>query len=231
MACGSCDSWSNGELGKLKRAVELRGRDWPAVASIVGSKTREQCLDKVTYEVAVGRMQEPGGKLVQESWSKNELGALKNAVTVHGRDWAAVASSVGSKTQEQCKDKVAKEFAAGRMQEPGGKRVQDSWSKTELGALKRAVVLYGRGWTAVSSSVGSKTGAQCQAKVAKEVAAGRMQEPGGKRVQDSWSEGELNNLKRAVTLHGRRWVAVASMGGGAGGAGGRDGCGGRARDV
>ena len=62
----------------------------------------------------------------RDSWSKAELGALKRAVTLHGRDWAAVASSLGSKTRQQCKSKVASEVVAGRMQEPGGKWVLDS---------------------------------------------------------------------------------------------------------
>jgi hypothetical protein len=39
-------------------------------------------------------------------------------VALHGRDWAAVASSVGSKTIQQCSDKVEKEVTAGRMQRP-----------------------------------------------------------------------------------------------------------------
>ncbi len=47
-------------------------------------------------------MQEPGRKRVQDSWSKVELGALKRAVALHGRDWAAVASSVGSCCRNQC---------------------------------------------------------------------------------------------------------------------------------
>ncbi len=125
--------------------------------------------------IAAGRMQEPGGNLVQDSWSEVELGALEQAVTLHGRDWAAVARSVGSKTNEQCRRKVSVEVAAGRMQEPGGKRVQDSWSEVELGALEQAVAQHGRDWVAVARSVGSKTVQQCQNKVSVEVAAGRMQ--------------------------------------------------------
>ncbi len=66
-------------------------------------------------------MQEPGGKRVKDSWSKVELGALKRAVALHGRDWAAVASSVGSKTRQQCKDKVKTEAVAGRMQVTAGR--------------------------------------------------------------------------------------------------------------
>ncbi len=108
-------------------------------------------------------------------------------MALHGRDWAAVASSVGSKTIQQCQDKVDNEVTAGRMQEPGGKRVLDSWSQVELGALKRAVALHGRNWAAVASCVGSKTMQQCRDKVAKEVAAGRMQELGGKRVLEGTS--------------------------------------------
>ncbi len=81
--------------------MALLGRDWAAVACSVGSKTGEQCRHKVNVEVAAGRMQEPGGKRVQDSWSKVELGALKRAVALHGRDWAAVASGVGSKTRQQ----------------------------------------------------------------------------------------------------------------------------------
>ena len=168
-------NWSAGELRLLLEAVRKYGRDWAAVASSVGSKTRQQCRHKVDKEVAAGRMQEPGDKQVQDSWSKVELGALKRAVALHGRNWAAVASSVGSKTRQQCKHKVANEVMAGRMQEPGGKQkspglveqgqagraqssragpggkqVQDSWSKVELGALNRAVDQHGCSWVAVS---------------------------------------------------------------------------------
>jgi hypothetical protein len=104
-------------------------------------------------------MQEPGGKLVQHSWSQVELDALKRAVALHGRDWAAVASSVGSRSRQQCQGKVREEVKAGRMQEPGGKRkwVQHSWSQVELDALKRSAALHDRDWAAVASSVGSKT--------------------------------------------------------------------------
>ncbi len=128
-------------------------------------------------------MQEPGGKQVQDSWRKVELLRLSKAVSRHGRDWVAVSCDVGSKTIVQCRCKVDTEVAAGRMQEPGGKRVQDSWRKVELLRLSKAVGRHGRDWVAVSRDVGSKTKQQCNNKVAAEVAAGRMQEPGGKRVR------------------------------------------------
>ena len=60
------------------------------------------------------------------SWSAGELRLLLVALRRHDRDWAAVARSVGSKTRQQCRDKVKKEVAAGRLQEPAGKRIHDS---------------------------------------------------------------------------------------------------------
>jgi hypothetical protein len=133
-------------------------------------------------------MEEPGGKQEQESWSKTELLKLMQAVEWHGRDWAAVSRDVGSRTTQQCVNKVKKEVGAGRMQEPYGK--QESWSQAELVQLKAAVDRHGRDWVAVSRDVGSKTRNQCLKKVKIEVAAGRMQEPGGK--QESWSPGRAD---------------------------------------
>ena len=87
-------------------------------------------------------MQKPGRK--QVSWSKTDLLKLMKAVNRHGRDWVSVSRDVGSKTAQQCLDKVNKEVAAGRMQEPGGKEEQESWSQAELVQLKSAVDRHGR---------------------------------------------------------------------------------------
>ena len=91
-----------------------------SVPPVVGSQAREQRVSDVTAKVDAGRMQKPGGK--QVSWSKTELLKLMQAVGRHGRDWVSVSRDVGSKTRHQCFDKVKKELAAGRMQEPVGKR-------------------------------------------------------------------------------------------------------------
>jgi hypothetical protein len=125
------------------------------------------------------------------------------AVRRHGRDWAAVARGVGSKTNEQCRAKVVTEARAGRMQEPGGKRFRNPWSKAELVKLRVAVGRHGRDCVAVSRDVRSKTSLQCIHKANAEVAAGRMQEPGGKQVQDLWRKVELLRLSKAVSRHGR----------------------------
>ena len=73
----------------------------------------------------------------------------------------------------------------------------------------QAVGRHGRDWVAVSRDVGSKTRIQCFRKFNKEVAAGRMQEPGGKQKKESWSQAELIQLKAAVDRHGCDWVAVS----------------------
>jgi hypothetical protein len=95
-----------------------------SVPPIVGSKAREQRVSDVTAEIAAGRMQKPGGKHV--SWSKTELLKLMQAVERHGRDWVSVSRDVGSKTRQQCYNKVINEVAAGRMEEPGGKQESES---------------------------------------------------------------------------------------------------------
>jgi hypothetical protein len=134
---GGRPTWSAGELRLLRVAVRRHGRDWAAVARGVGSKTNQQCLAKVVAEARTGRMQEPGGKRFRNPWSKAELVKLRMAVGRHGRDWVAVSRNVRSKTTLQCKGKVAKEVATRRMQEPGGKQVQDSWSKADLLRLRK----------------------------------------------------------------------------------------------
>jgi hypothetical protein len=160
------ESWSQAELVQLKAAVDRHCRDWVSVSRDVGSKTKEQCLNKVFHEVGAGRMQEPGGKQEHESWSQVELDQLKAAVDRHGRDWVSVSRHVGSKTRQQCSDKVDNEVAAGRMEEPGGKRVykrdRESWSQAELVQLKAAVDRHGRDWVSVSRDFGSKTTKQCR---------------------------------------------------------------------
>ncbi len=125
--------WSAGET--------TAGTTLPSVSvpPIVGSKTREQRVSDVTAEIAAGRMPMSG-----YLWSKTELLKLMQAVDRHGRDWAAVSLDVGSKTNKQCKSKVQKEVGAGRMQEPGGKEEQESWSQAELVQLKSAVDRHGR---------------------------------------------------------------------------------------
>jgi hypothetical protein len=177
-----------------------------SVPPIVGSKAREQRVSDVTAKVDAGRMQKTGDKRV--SWSRTEHLKLMQAVDRHGRDWVSVSRDVGSNTRLQCHHKVKIEVAAGRMQEPGGKQSWSPWSQAELVQLKAAVDRHGRDWVSVSRDVGSKSSLQCIKKLKVEVAAGRMQKPGGKQDR-AWSQAELVQLKAAVDRHGRDWAAVS----------------------
>ena len=117
------ESWSQAELIQLKAAVDRHGRDWFAVSRDVGSKTRQQCRYKVAFEVAAGRMQEPGGKQKKESWSQAELIQLEAAVDRHGRDWFAVSHDVGSKTKKQCIHGIRLEVARAHARASGQSNV------------------------------------------------------------------------------------------------------------
>jgi hypothetical protein len=72
---------------------------------------------------------------------------LPHRSAVYHRDWVSVSRDVGSKTNIQCSDKVRKEVAAGRMEEPGGKHSWESCSQDELNKLNAAVDRYGRDWS------------------------------------------------------------------------------------
>jgi hypothetical protein len=96
--------------------VALHGRDWVAVSKEVNSgKTRVQCNTKGLAEIAAGRIPEPGAKVNLLAWTEAEISCLKDAVGRHKRNFVAIAKEVGTKTRQQCKDKVNFEIQAGRL--------------------------------------------------------------------------------------------------------------------
>ncbi len=128
-----------------------------------GRRKQQQQLEQQqpTDVVARGKLGSARRDGPPSTWSAGELRLLRVAVRRHGRDWAAVARGVGSKSNRQCMDKVVAEARAGRMQEPGGKRFRNPWSKAELVKLRVAVGRNGRDWIAVSRDVRSKISLQC----------------------------------------------------------------------
>ena len=116
------DAWHNDEVDILYDAVGKYGRDWKSVASMVGTRTNQQCKTKVDVEVKAGRMKEPEGKKEEgDAWLDEEVDLLHKAVEKYGRDWVSVAGMVGARTNEQCRHKVNLEVKAGRMKQPEGK--------------------------------------------------------------------------------------------------------------
>lgn len=110
--------WTDLELRRLHEAVENFGRDWKAVATYVGNRSNAQCHMKVDLEVRAGRMREPEGKQMHMVWTEDEYAKLVDAIIYCGRDWKAVAARVGTRTRQQCRNKVLKEVEAGRMEDP-----------------------------------------------------------------------------------------------------------------
>jgi len=199
--------WSNAEIERLCAAVEKHGRDWESVAGMVGTRTNQQCRNKVRDEVKAGRMEEPEGKLEYDTWLDDEVDRLREAVGNHGRDWGAVAGMVGTRTTRQWQRKEDFEVKKGRMKEPGGKQEHDAWHHDEVDRLYIAVEKHGTDWTLISNMVATKTAVQCQGKVHQEVKAGRMKEP----ERSGWQNEEIDRLYEAVGKHGRDWKSVASM--------------------
>ncbi len=62
---------------------------------------------------------------------------LAAAVQRHGRTWVAVATELGTKTNQQCQDKVANEVALGRMPEPSIVRKRTDEANKAAPALQR----------------------------------------------------------------------------------------------
>jgi hypothetical protein len=206
---GPKQPWLPEELERLHVALATYGRNWVKVQEYVGTKNRRQCESKVLTEVSAGRMAPPCGKQVQLPWTKLETAILRLSVAKNGRDWATVSADVGTKTKQQCENKVTHEVSAGRMPEPARKQEHHLWSNLEVARLTAAVAKHGRNWVAVSKEVGTKTNQQCQDKVTSEVIKGRMAEPAGVRKRHAWTKGEVWKLKNAVQEHGRDWGLVS----------------------
>jgi hypothetical protein len=108
--------WTPEEQQKLHAAVGLLGRDWVAVADAVNSgKTRVQCMSKALHAIASGHIPDPGAKVSRFAWTEAEVARLKDAVARHKRNFVAIAKEVGTRTRQQCNDKVKVEIQAGRL--------------------------------------------------------------------------------------------------------------------
>ena len=69
------------EIDRLHKAVEKHGRDWKAVAEVVGNqRTNEECRRKFVREVKAGRMTELEGKFKSKFWTDEESDRLYKAV-------------------------------------------------------------------------------------------------------------------------------------------------------
>jgi hypothetical protein len=187
--------WTKLETAILRLSVARHGRDWHGVAADVGTKTKQQCENKAAHEVGAGRMPEPPRKQEHRSWTAVEVQRLHAAVQKHGSNWVAVSEAVGTKTSQQCQDKLTSEVSKGRMPWPGGPRKRRfAWTRREQHKLRNAIVQFGRDWVAIAKHVGTKSRQQCLDKVRIEVAAGRLaKDPFDPATQQPVSEEESDD--------------------------------------
>ncbi len=193
-------------------------------ATVVGgSRSNTDCRLKAFHEVNAGRMPEPGGKRQQaggkkqwNAWQADEVERLREGVSKFGRDWVSVATHVRTRTKTVCFHKVQLEAAAGRMEDPAGKRqltTRTAWQADEVERLREGVSKFGRDWFSVAMHVRTRTKSNCFNKVQFEIAGGRMEDPAGKRQQKqttAWTKQEVARLMAAVQKNGRDWLLVAA---------------------
>jgi hypothetical protein len=201
-SCQQANSWTDLELRRLLEAVDNFGRDWKAVARYVGNKSNSQCHMKVDLEVRAGRMREPEGKQTHVLWTEDEYAKLVDAIGVCGRDWKAVAARVGTRTRQQCRNKVLKEVEAGRMEDP---------ERKPRGGQQRAAAppRTSQGQSPIASKILAKA-AQDDPKV--EAGDGRatsaVEGEQGEHAQDERAP-ELERLLAAVAIFGRDFASAA----------------------
>jgi hypothetical protein len=173
-------AWSAAELERLHWAVKQYGRKWSDVAAYVRTRSNEDCRKKATKEDIAGALPEPLGpkqaRKPAQKWFREELLRLKEAVAMYGRVWEKVAEHVGgTRTPQDCINKVNKEVIVGRMTEPDGKSPCPAWSDLEVAKLRQGVTQHGRRWRAVAEFVGSRTPLECRFKVVRELSQGRTE--------------------------------------------------------
>ena len=115
--------WTPADDAALAAAVaQFGGQDWNAVAACVPGKQPKQCL--MRYRAVHG----VSSGVRRGVWTGGEDAALARGVRLHGSNWAAVATVVGTRTDVQCR---ARAVATATM--AAGARVD----KLDEGALAR----------------------------------------------------------------------------------------------
>jgi hypothetical protein len=93
--------WEEDEDSKLRDALQIHGStNWGAVAALVPGRTNSQCWHR-WHQVLDPSIDRASGR--KGKWSEDEDSKLKDAVQTHGgKNWAAIAALVPSRTHTQC---------------------------------------------------------------------------------------------------------------------------------
>jgi hypothetical protein len=144
--------WTPQENAMLKKAVQKHGKDcWPAVAAMVPSRTRNQCLQRWVRTLDPAKVKKPG------AWSVEEDAYLTEAVKKHGNHWIKVAAMVPSRTNNQCSERWISVL------NPAVGKKLGKWLTEEDAKLTEAVKKHGKHcWVAVAAMVPGRTTQQCR---------------------------------------------------------------------
>ncbi|GAB2248907.1 hypothetical protein Droror1_Dr00012266 [Drosera rotundifolia] len=87
--------WSKEEDKRLKIGMTILGPKWHIIAKFVPGRTQAQCRDRWVNNL------DPSVNMGE--WTSDEELKLRLAIEKHGYRWARVASSLGSRTDAQCR--------------------------------------------------------------------------------------------------------------------------------
>jgi hypothetical protein len=157
-ATGRKGRWTADEDKKLKDAVPTHGdKDLGAIAALVPSRTKLQCRNRWHDALNPSIALEAGraGK-----WAEDEDKKLKDAVQLHGgKDWAAIAALVPSRTKRQCHTRWyhVLDPNIGPTTARAGK-----WAEDEVAKLKDALLKHGdKKWKKIAALIPGRTNKQC----------------------------------------------------------------------
>jgi hypothetical protein len=158
--------WTSEEDAKLTSAVtntpmKKWGKEykinWDTIAALIPGRTGTQCREKWNHVLDHNIVRATGCK---GRWTADEDKKLKETVQTHGgKDWAAVAALVPSRTKSQCQNRWYRVLDPSITLTNGR---TGKWAEDEVTKLKDAVLTHGgKNWKKIAALVPDRTIYQC----------------------------------------------------------------------
>jgi hypothetical protein len=158
LTAGLKDQWGEDEDLKVKNAIEMDGgKSWDEIAALVPGRTKRQRRRRWYHAL------DPSIDLAirhKGSWTEDEDLKLKKSVQMHGgKDWAAIAALVPSRTKSQCCSRCH-DVLDPKIVPTAGRT--GKWTEDEDSKLKDAVHTHGgKNWVLIATLVLGRTRFQC----------------------------------------------------------------------
>jgi hypothetical protein len=157
-ATGRKCCWTADDDKKLKGAVLTHdGKNWAAIAALVPCRTKFQCRNRWHNDLKPSITLTTGSA---GTWTVVEDIELEDSVQLHGgKDWAAIAALVPSRTKRQCQNRWYRVLDPSIVLTNGR---AGKWSEDEVTKLKDAVLTHGgKNWKKIAALVPDRTIRQC----------------------------------------------------------------------